>query len=598
MKGTVVGTWVKTLRKQYPHEVIRDKMMGAGIDPDKSISPLSDIEDDKLFSFITEVARHFKIEENELWRLIGQDNIQSFYEGYSSFFKKANLFQFLNSMNDVHKVVRKRIKGSNPPGLDMEITGAQTVILTYRSKRGMFSYMMGLLDGAQSHFDEKLEIKEIYRKSDEMALEITFPYQVRVRKKYRFNKWLSIGFIKNSAAKLALFIFIVGLIYLSTMNQLEVPMLAVLMVSSLTSLIGGLLLERPQKNIIKELSDLNEKNYLVTTELETGKDRYEDLHKLIVAYKNGMAEDLIGFNSMTEEMSGFSDSLGTISFSMDETSNEIATVVEELAQTAITQAEETEQSVIVLQNNVSGIKAISKEEAKNKSELIEATEMINTSFNLLQETSHKLSAILKKFEAVRNESVQISEKGNQIREIADFVSSIAYQTNLLALNASIEAARAGEAGEGFAVVADEVRKLANQSDSAAGRIKQDISQFLEEINHMVSSLTDEYATLRKETDVISETIIQTEASSEKIESVADKMIASADELHKQAEQIGKVFDSIEALAAIATENSASTEEVSASVTNYSEEIKKLSSGIADFNQLTDEFTNYLSEYRV
>lgn len=147
MKGTVVGSWVITLKTLYSHDIVNEKMKLAGIDPEKSISPLSDIEDKKVFLFIKEIASHFTISEEELWRQIGKDNIHSFYEGYSSFFKKANLFQFLDSKNDVHKVVRKRIKGSNPPGLDMTITGPDTVNLTYRSKRGMFSYLLGLLDG-------------------------------------------------------------------------------------------------------------------------------------------------------------------------------------------------------------------------------------------------------------------------------------------------------------------------------------------------------------------------------------------------------------------------------------------------------------------
>ncbi|MCC5890709.1 MAG: heme NO-binding domain-containing protein [Alkalibacterium sp.] len=541
---------------------------------------------------------HFKIDENDLWRLIGKDNMQSFYEGYSSFFKKANLFQFLNSMNDVHKVVRKRIKGSNPPGLDMDITGSDSVILTYRSKRGMFSYLMGLLDGAQSHFNEELEINELYRKSDEMALEIVFPYQIRVKKKYRFSKFLSLGFIKNTAVKSAFFTFLMGGFYMLAANQLTRQMLIILLVSSFSTYIGGTVLNLPKKELIRELEELKAKNFLVTTELDTGQDVYQELHMLIRDYKLAMAEDLIGFNSMTEEMSGFSSSLGNISSAMNETSNEIATVVEELAQTATTQAEETEQGVVILQANVSGIKSLSAEEALNKTDLVEAMEMIKSSFVLLKDTNFKLSSILNKFEAVKNESVLVRNKGNEIGEIASFVSDIAYQTNLLALNASIEAARAGDAGDGFAVVAEEVRKLANQSDSAAGKIKTDISQFLEDIDHMVSSLTGEYTTLEKESLVIREAISHTETSSVRIESVADKMIASADELQKQAEQIATVFNSIEALAAIATENSASTEEVSASVSSYSEEIKKLSSGIGDFNQLTDEFSNYLSEYRV
>lgn len=598
MKGTVVGTWVKTLKKQYPQDVISEKMMGAGIDPTKSISPLTDIEDEKLFAFISSVAIHFKKDENDLWRLIGQDNMQSFYEGYSSFFKKANLFQFLNSMNDVHKVVRKRIKGSNPPGLDMNITGTHSVILTYRSKRGMFSYLMGLLDGAQNHFGEKLEIRELYRKDDEMALELNFPYQIRVQKKYLFNKLLSLGIIKSTAVKAALFTFLIGLVYMLLVNQLDVQIVTSFLLASLSTFTGVAFLNRPKKDLIKELENLKDKNFLVTTELETGQDLFQDLHLLISDYKLAMAEDLIGFNSMTEEMSGFSNSLGNISYAMNETSNEIAEVVEELAQTATTQAEDTEQGVEILQGNVAGITSLSEDESNNKTKLVESVEMIKASFKLLKDTNSKLDTILKMFEEVKNESVDIRNKGNDISEIASFVSTIAYQTNLLALNASIEAARAGDAGDGFAVVAEEVRKLANQSDSAAGKIKTDISRFLEDIDHMVSKLTDEYVTLNKESLVIKEAIEHTETSSKKIENVADKMMASADKLRNQSEKITSVFSMIEGLAAIATENSASTEEVSASVSSYSQEIKKLSTGIADFNQLTDEFTNYLSEYTV
>lgn len=598
MKGTVVGTWIKTLKRLYPEDIVNEKMRQADMDPSKPISPLDDISDDKVIAFTKGIANHFSISESELWRAIGKDNIHAFYEGYGAFFRKPNLYQFLDSMNDVHQVVRKRIAGSKPPILDMKIISKHQVLLTYRSKRGMFSYLHGLLEGAKEHFNEDMQVLEQSRTADEMVVQLTFPYEVRKRKKYRFNQLLSFGFIKDVGTKATLFAIIIG--FITAFFTRNLPF-AYLIAPGVTAAAGWFAfkgLQRPLQTIYEELDSLADKEFMVTTEINSGGDMYQTIHERLNTYKANVQEDFIGFNSMTEEMQGFSVTLRDISTTMDDTSKDIAGVVEELAQTATTQADETEQSVTLLQQNIDSIQSISAQENQNKTELEAALTMIQSSFSGLNHTVNRLTRILTSFEQVKNESINLKEKGKEIEEIANFVSDISYQTNLLALNASIEAARAGEMGKGFNVVAGEVRKLANQSETAADKIKQNIYGFLGDMDTMVDNLTEQHDVIQGESQSIKDAISQTESSYGKIETVSDKMLASATELKEQSVKIGQLFTTIESLAAIAVENSASTEEVSSNVTSYSSEIEKLTAGIDDFKAITDEFKNYLSMYKL
>ncbi|MDZ7834357.1 MAG: heme NO-binding domain-containing protein [Alkalibacterium sp.] len=391
MKGTVVGTWVKTLSRMYPEHIVKEKMQAAGMNPDKVISPLDNIDDQKFFAFTKEISKHFSVSEEELWRAIGKDNIQAFYDGYSSFFNKANLFHFLNSMNDVHQVVRKRIAGSKPPVLDMQIIGNNDVKLTYRSKRGMFDYLHGLLEGAKEHFGEDVTVTELSRSKEDMVVQLTFPYTVRKQKTYRLNKLLSFGFIKDTGMKLGIFTFLIGMALSFVFRNNPFIYTISPLVTSLAAYLAFSLLSRPMKEIRQELQSLTDKTFVITTEIDTGQDMFQTIHSSLNAYKAEVAEDFIGFNSMTEEMNGFSETLRGISSVMNDTSKEIAGIVEELAHAAGTQAEETEDSVVTLQENVTSIERISNQENENKIELEYALKTIQSSFGALNGTVDNLS---------------------------------------------------------------------------------------------------------------------------------------------------------------------------------------------------------------
>ncbi len=297
-------------------------------------------------------------------------------------------------------------------------------------------------------------------------------------------------------------------------------------------------------------------------------------------------------------MNTFVNTINKISDSMNHTSTEISGVVEQVANGAVTQAQNTDKAVQALNGNIEALRNIVENENENKSELEDAMLKINNSYENVENASKNILKSLQSFNEVKEKGTQLEGRAKDINNIVSIVSGIAEQTNLLALNASIEAARAGEQGKGFAVVAESIRKLAEQSKEAVLDINSNLAQFVKEIGFLVDHIDVQYDVLEKETNNLDVVRNISYEANQSVQSVATSMIETISKLNIEADSISDVYDSIESLAAIAEENSASSEEVSASVINYTNEIKKLIDNISDFKGITKTFKNDLEKYKI
>lgn len=599
MKGTVVSTWMKTCRKVYGDSIVDSVMDKVGWGSKKIFSPVENVEDSQVRQAVSGIAKNVGIDEKQLWRVIGKDNIQSFFNDYPAFFNYDNLYSFFKALFDIHVVMTKKLSGAKPPLVEINPVSARKATFSYKSKRGMFDYFLGLIDGSCEFFKEKLEIEELEKTEDSMKLMLTFEKDIYFKRKYNFNRILSLGFIKSIEVKNALFTFVVSAAILVPVIGTKDILKGVIgaLAAALASGMGSALLNRPKKLIIEEINRYINNEYIYDGDIVT-KDCYEDMYKLLKDYKRGLKADFVDFKGVTDEMSTFVGSINKISDSMGHTSQEIAGVVEQVANGAVAQAENTGSAVASLNDNIIILKNIVNNENSNKGQLDEAMKKINNSYESVENSSNNILGTLKSFRQVKDRGTSLEGKVQDITSIVSIVSGIAEQTNLLALNASIEAARAGEQGRGFAVVADSIRKLAEQSKDAVQDINSNLAMFIDEIEVLVGSIDSQYDILQNESKNL-ETVrsINSEAT-ESIKSVAVSMIGTINELNKEAESISLIYDSIESLAAIAEENSASSEEVSASVSNYTNELGKLMESIKEFNKITEEFKAGLGKYKI
>ena len=360
--------------------------------------------------------------------------------------------------------------------------------------------------------------------------------------------------------------------------------------------VGNMLLNSPKKLIVEEIQRLKNNEYIYDGDIES-KDHYEEMYKLLKEYKKVLSADFLGFKGITDEMNTFVANINQISESMTLTSKDIAGVVEQVASGAVSQAENTGRAAYRLNEDIQALNNIVANENANEEKLEEAMKKINNSYENVESTSNNILGTLKSFQQVKDLGINLEGKVKDITGIVSIVSSIAEQTNLLALNASIEAARAGEHGRGFAVVAESIRKLAEQSKEAVEDINSNLVLFVNDINGLVDSIEVQYDILQKETKSLEDVRSISFEANEAIKAVAVSMDLTIKELNNEAENISEVYDSIESLAAIAQENSASSEEVSASVASYTNELEKLMNSIKEFQDITKEFDKNLKKYK-
>jgi hypothetical protein len=134
--------------------------------------------DEEMFTLVAGLSKLVNIESPKLVEAFGIYMFPILASKYPNFLEQKDLKTFLKSIDEViHVEVRKLYPDASLPSISYEDPSPNELILNYRSSRKLCALAIGLIQGAATHFNTNVRIKQpecMLKGADHCRLEIFF----------------------------------------------------------------------------------------------------------------------------------------------------------------------------------------------------------------------------------------------------------------------------------------------------------------------------------------------------------------------------------------------------------------------------------------
>ncbi|MCU0526785.1 MAG: methyl-accepting chemotaxis protein [Elainella sp. Prado103] len=288
------------------------------------------------------------------------------------------------------------------------------------------------------------------------------------------------------------------------------------------------------------------------------------------------------FNSIIESLRQIVTQVKVSADQVNQALGENEAAVQQLADEALSQAEETTRTLNSVEQMTRSIQLVS-EKAQQAAQIARtASTTAETGGTAMDMTVQNILNLRETIGETAKKVKRLGESSQQISKVVSLINQIALQTNLLAINAGIEAARAGEEGQGFAVVAEEVGELAARSAAATREIEEIVAAIQRETSHVVEAMEQSTTQVVEGTQLVEDaklSLSQILAVSRQIDELVQSISSNA---VSQAETSSAVSQLMRQIAQVSERTSTSSLQVSHAIRQTVEIAQGLQASVGTF----------------
>ncbi len=163
MKGTIIHCLEEMVEKRFGRHIWEESLKVAGVKAPRLFLPFENIHDDLVTQIVKAVCTHTNLSLPELADAFGKYWVMNYsqrtYPQHYTRHKTAR--EFLLALDKLHTQMTRTIPDARPPHFAYEWKNENTLVMHYRSHRGLIDFAVGLAKGVGAFYREKLEVKKV-----------------------------------------------------------------------------------------------------------------------------------------------------------------------------------------------------------------------------------------------------------------------------------------------------------------------------------------------------------------------------------------------------------------------------------------------------